>query len=74
MVQDQVIAWQTERYDDWLTVLDALGVRFLALDVRRDSGLLQAARLHPEWTVDFEGQESMLFARTPPPAGAGGTA
>jgi hypothetical protein len=44
-------------------MLDAYDVQFLVVDARRDGELLQAARRHPEWTVDFEDGESALFTR-----------
>jgi hypothetical protein len=51
------------RRGSWLAMLDAYDVQFLVVDARRDGELLQAARRHPEWTVDFEDGESALFTR-----------
>jgi hypothetical protein len=48
-----------------LAVLDAYDVQFLVVDAHRDGELLQAARTHPEWSVDFEDREAVLFTRIP---------
>ena len=48
---------------NWVAMLDAYDVQFLVVDARRDGELLQAARRHPEWTVDLEDGESVLFTR-----------
>jgi hypothetical protein len=63
MLRDQVVVQKTDRYKNCLAALDVSGVEFLVLDIHRDRGLLQAARLDPRWTVDFEDEEAVLFAR-----------
>ena len=63
MVGDQVVVQESDRYESWLAVLDVSGVEFLVVDAHRDHGLLQAARSDPRWTVDFEDEEAVLFAR-----------
>jgi hypothetical protein len=64
MPQDQAVTQKAGQYEQWLSVLDRFGVQFLVLDIRHDGELLQAARLHPEWTVDFEDRDAVLFTRT----------
>jgi hypothetical protein len=63
MLQEQVVAQKPKRYEHWLATLDAFDVQFLVLDVERDGGLLQAARSRPEWVVDLEDGDVVLFAR-----------
>jgi hypothetical protein len=66
MPRDQAIVQTTDRYENWLAILDTYGVQFLILDTRRDDDLLRSVRLHPDWTVDFQDGESILFARNRP--------
>ena len=63
MLEDQAVALKTQPYERWLAALDAFGVTFLVLDTERDGGLVQAARSHPEWGVDLEDGDAVLFAR-----------
>jgi hypothetical protein len=63
MLQDQAVARETRRYERWLADLDAFDVEVLVLDIKRDGGLVQAARLHPGWDVDLEDGDAVLFAR-----------
>jgi len=72
MLQEQVVAQKTGRYERWLATLDAFGVQFLVLDTERDGGLVQAARSHPEWVVDLEDGGAVLFARAGTPGNAKG--
>jgi hypothetical protein len=53
--------------ENWLAILDSYGAQFLILDKRRDGEFLQLVQSHPGWTVDFEGSDSILFARGRPP-------
>jgi hypothetical protein len=64
MTRDQAVTQRAGRYEQWLSVLDRFGVQFLVLDIRDDGELLQAARLHPQWTVDFEDRDAVLLTRT----------
>ena len=48
----------------WLKMLDDYGVQFLALDLESDSWLIKLAQSRPEWVVDFQDGESVLFVRT----------
>ena len=52
----------------WLASLDAFQVQFLILDAQRDRALLDAARAHPAWMVDYEDGDSVLLARSAAPA------
>ena len=52
---------------DWLTMLDAYHVRFLVLNLQSESDLVKYFRSQPGWLVDFEDQESIIFARTNAP-------
>lgn len=72
MPQDTSATQMQGRSESGLEGLDVFGVQFLVVDARRDSDLLQAARTHPAWTIDFEDGESVLFARArmPEPAEA----
>ena len=64
MPRNEAVTQKAGRYQRWLSVLDRYGVQFLVLDTRRDAELLQVARLHPEWTVDFEDKDAVLLTRT----------
>ncbi len=66
MPRDQAVAQKTDRYEDWLAILDTYGVQFLILDLQRDDELLRSVRSHPGWTVDFQDGETILFARNRP--------
>jgi len=48
---------------DWLDLLDEYDVQFVALDAHRDGDLLKLFRSEPEWTVDSEDGEVVVFAR-----------
>lgn len=49
--------------ENWLEVFDAYGVQFLILDPDGDGELLELVRSRPEWQVDFEDKEAVIFAR-----------
>lgn len=53
----------------WLAILDTYQVQFLILDAEQDLALLDAARQHPAWTVDYEDGDTVLLAH-PSPQGA----
>jgi hypothetical protein len=69
MPHDGAPAQADGRSDQWLAILDRYGVRFLILDRQRDDKLLRLIRSRPDWTVDFEDSDSVLFARTRLPEG-----
>ncbi len=52
-----------ERCAHWLAILDTYQVQFLLLDAERDRTLLDAARKHPAWTVDYDDGDTVLLAR-----------
>jgi hypothetical protein len=64
MLRNQALTKNAGRYEQWLSTFDKLDVQFLVLDRRHDAELLQVARLHPEWTVDFEDRDAVLLTRT----------
>jgi len=49
---------------DWLRVLEEYDVRFAVLDPSRDANWVTLLRRRPEWQVDSEDQEAVIFART----------
>jgi len=49
---------------NWISsTLDKSRIEFLALDCQSDSELIKLFRSHPSWTVDFENEQAILFAR-----------
>ncbi|MBN1583085.1 MAG: hypothetical protein JXA89_20420 [Anaerolineae bacterium] len=48
----------------WLKMLDEYGVQFLALDIESDRWLVKLVEVQPEWVVDLQDGESVLFVRT----------
>lgn len=49
---------------NWLELFDRYGVRFLALDRQSDRTLVELVRERPEWTLDLQEGDSLLFVRT----------
>jgi len=49
---------------EWLKMLDEYGVQFLALDMESDRWLVKLVEVQPEWVVDLQDGESVLFVRT----------
>ena len=47
----------------WLRVLDAYHVRFVVLNLGAESDMVRYFRSLPGWLVDFEDEESIIFAR-----------
>jgi hypothetical protein len=48
---------------DWLALFEQENVRFVVLDRRTDSDLIEILRRRCGWIVDFEDKESMIFTR-----------
>jgi hypothetical protein len=48
---------------DWMGILDEYDVRYLALDLRSDGDLVSLVRARPDWAVDFEDEQAVLFVR-----------
>lgn len=48
---------------DWLRLLEQENVRFVILDRRADRDLVEMLERQRGWAVDFEDQESVIFAR-----------
>jgi hypothetical protein len=66
MVRAQAPTQAKDRLDRWLATLDAYGVQYLILDTKRDHELVRLVQSNPEWTIDFQEADSILFARTQP--------
>jgi hypothetical protein len=47
----------------WLKILEQFSVRFLALDLEADRGLVEFFLSQPGWVVDCRDRESVLFVR-----------
>lgn len=63
MPGNHAVTHRGDAQEAWPTVFDRYGVQFLALDVNSDGDLLQRFQVEPQWTVDFEDGDSVLFAR-----------
>lgn len=55
---------QTGINEDWLRVLEAYRVRFLVLNLKSEGDVVSFFRAQSEWSVDFEDEESIIFARS----------
>ena len=49
--------------EDWLGIFEKYDVQFLVLDSHDDGDLLKLFQTRPDWTVDFEDEEAVIFAR-----------
>ena len=47
----------------WFTELDRYEVDFVMLDLDEDNDLVEFFQLHPTWSVDFEDEGGVIFAR-----------
>jgi hypothetical protein len=47
--------------DEWLQLFDEENIQLVILDSHLDSELVQAIRLQPEWNLDFEDDELVIF-------------
>jgi hypothetical protein len=54
-----------DREAHWLAILDTYQVQFLILDAQQDRALLDAARRHPAWTVDYDDGDTVLLTHPP---------
>lgn len=48
----------------WLARFQECDVKYLALDPDEDRGLIQLLRSRPEWTLDFQDRQGVLFVRS----------
>lgn len=62
-VEDHFVAPGSDMNGDWLDLLDEYDVQFVALDADRDGDLLKLFRSKPEWTVDSDDGQVVVFAR-----------
>ena len=49
--------------DDWSRALEEYDVQFVVLSQSQDEELVRCLRHQPEWSVDFEGDGAVIFAR-----------
>jgi hypothetical protein len=49
--------------ENWLRVLETYQVRFLVLNLDSEREMVELFRSQPEWVVDFEDGESIIFSR-----------
>jgi hypothetical protein len=49
---------------EWLQLFDEENVRLIILDAHLDTELIEIARLQPEWKVDSEDDELVIFTST----------
>ena len=48
--------------DDWLRLFEKEQVQFIIMNQQADAELLEVIRSHPEWIVDFEDDQAVIFA------------
>lgn len=48
---------------DWTGILNEYDMQYLALDLRSDGDLVSLVRARPDWAVDFEDEQAVLFVR-----------
>jgi hypothetical protein len=46
---------------EWLQLFDKENVQLVILDAQLDAELVKTTRLQPEWQVDFEDDELVIF-------------
>ena len=49
--------------EDWLAALDRHSVRYMVLDRQGDGDLLDCFGSQPGWSVYFQDEEAVIFAR-----------
>ena len=47
--------------DEWLQLLDEENIQLVILDAHLDTELIEIIRLQPEWNLDFEDDELVIF-------------
>lgn len=50
--------------ENWLQCFDEHNVQFAVLSQGQDKELVKTLRRQPEWSVDFEGDGAVIFARS----------
>jgi hypothetical protein len=64
MLQNSLVTQSEHKLvENWPRVFDEYGVQFLVLDRHDDTDLLDLFRSQPGWTLDFEDEEAVIFAR-----------
>jgi hypothetical protein len=49
---------------NWLKCFEEHNVQFVVLNQSHDKKLIEILRRQPEWSVDFEGDGAVIFARS----------
>ena len=49
--------------ENWLLCFEEQNVQFVVLSQSQDEELVKSLRHQPEWSVDFEGDGAVIFAR-----------
>jgi hypothetical protein len=52
--------------EDWLGIVEQYDVQFLVLGRQDDSDLLELFQTQPDWAIDFQDEEAVIFARADP--------
>jgi hypothetical protein len=47
--------------ENWLQIFDDENVQFIILDAQLDFELVNVTRSHPDWNIDFEDDELVIF-------------
>ncbi|MBN1888986.1 MAG: hypothetical protein JW850_13410 [Thermoflexales bacterium] len=63
MLQDYSGAQKTGMAGNWLEVFDTYSVQFVVLDRHSDGELLSRLHAQPDWKIDFDDGEDVIFAR-----------
>ncbi len=50
--------------ENWLQCFEEHNVQFVVLSQSQDKELVKVLRCQPEWSVDFEGDGTVIFARS----------
>jgi hypothetical protein len=48
---------------DWVAIFDQYEVQTIVLDPKTDSSLIESLRACPQWAVDSEDGETVIFSR-----------
>jgi hypothetical protein len=57
-------AGESDVNKNWLKCFEEQDVQFVVLSQSQDKKLIETLRRQPEWSVDFEGDGAVIFARS----------
>jgi hypothetical protein len=57
-------AWKSDMNAHWLQCFEEQNVQFIVLNQSQDRHLVKTLRRQPEWSVDFEADGAVIFARS----------